>query len=217
MKSLTDMAGDLNTSTAQILTALRIVATRAGVRELAGWAAKEMDGYQDNDELPAHRIWNLTIIGNLHNPMQGFIQNVHLGDYVIAEKVRERATTFRCQDSVGDIERMLTNSTTGSFSSEFPNLVHLVNSGPMASDGWTCTHAFAQFSSAHLQEVVTKARQTALRLCLECEENGIELRWTGAEGTSEAERARWLDALKDEGTRVILRAAWDSIRVAVIG
>ena len=40
MKSLTDLAGNLDASTAQVLTALRIVATRAGVEEIAAWAAK---------------------------------------------------------------------------------------------------------------------------------------------------------------------------------
>ena len=217
MKSLTDMAGDLDTSTAQVLTAIRIVATRASVPALAQWAAKEMEGYDNDDELPAHRIWNLTIVGNLHNPMQGFLQNVHLGDYAIAEEIRQRATTFRCQESVGDIETMLNNSNNGTFGSENPNLVHLINTGPMGNDGWTCTHAFSQFSRARLQSVVTKARQTALKLCLECEENGIELQWGGAEDATPEDRARWLDSLRDEGTRVVLRATWESIRAVLMG
>lgn len=68
MKSLTAMAGDLDVSTEQVLTALRIVATRAGVDELAAWAAKELEGYDEEDTLPTHRSWELTILANLYNP-----------------------------------------------------------------------------------------------------------------------------------------------------
>ncbi len=73
MKSLTDLAGNLDASTAQVLTALRIVATRADVGEITEWAAKELEGYAEDDELPAHRTWKLTIKANLHNPLQGYL------------------------------------------------------------------------------------------------------------------------------------------------
>ena len=54
MKSLTDLAGDLDVSTTQVLVTLRIVATRADVEEIAEWAVKELEGYTEEDELPAH-------------------------------------------------------------------------------------------------------------------------------------------------------------------
>ena len=81
MKSLTDLAGNLDASTAQVLTALRIVATRADVGEITEWAAKELEGYAEDDELPAHRTWKLTIKANLHNPLQGYLIDVHVGDF----------------------------------------------------------------------------------------------------------------------------------------
>ena len=55
MRSLTDMAADLAVSTEQVLTTLRVVASRAGLEELAEWAAKELEGYGEKDELPTHR------------------------------------------------------------------------------------------------------------------------------------------------------------------
>ena len=36
---------------------------------MAQWVVKEMEGYREDDELPAHRIWKLTIVGSLHNPI----------------------------------------------------------------------------------------------------------------------------------------------------
>ena len=101
MRSLTDLAGDLSVPTEQLLTTLRIVASRAGVDELADWAARELEGYGEGDELPAHRRWHLTIVASLHNPMQGFVRDTHVGDFAIAKQYREKATVHYCRGGVG--------------------------------------------------------------------------------------------------------------------
>lgn len=220
MKSLTDLAGNLDVSTAQVLTALRIVATRAEVEDLARWAAKELEGYEERDELPRHRIWKLTIVATLHNPMQGAIRDAHLGDFAINENQREAATTFFCRDGVGNLEAMLTAHETrgggGTFGAEHRNLTALINSGPVVGKGWSCTHAMAQFSPANISKVVNTARQTALTLCLECEKNGIDLQWGVSENTNSPERTTWINILKEEGTRAIIRDTWSAIRGALV-
>ena len=219
MRSLTDMAGDLNTSTAQVLTALRIVATRAGVEDLAEWATKELEGYEAGDDLLPHRVWRATIVGSLHNPMQGFLTDVHLSDFAIAEQHRKEATTFHCRQGIAVIESSLRTDEgrKRNFEISQPNLAMLVNTGPMSNESWTCTKASARFSRILLEDVVNKARQTALRLCLECEGQGIELQWSEGGETSQEERAQWRRTLREEGTRVALRAAWEPIRGMLMG
>ena len=216
MKSLTDLAGNLDISTEQILTALRIVAARARVEELAEWAAKELEGYEEEDELPTHRSWPLTIIASLHNPVQGFIQSVHVGDFSIHEQHRERATTYYCRDGVGQIENLLSDDQSQPLSVEHPNLAQLINSGPMLCRGWTCTQAAAQFSPMHLRTIVNKARQTALKLCLECENKGVDLQY-GDDGTTPQDRKAWIDTLKQEGTKLIIREVWTAVRTFAMG
>ena len=175
MKSLTDMAGNFDTSVAQVLTALRIVATRAGIDEIGEWAAKELEGYQEGDELPDHRTWRLSIKAHLVSPVGDIMRDVTLSDFAIEKKHRMNATTFHCRDGIWQIEQMLTGEVTESFGAEIPNLVLLINKGGSLK-GWTCTHATAEFSPVYLTTIVNKARQTALGLCLECEKQGIELR-----------------------------------------
>ena len=112
MKSLTDMAGDLDTSTAQVLTAIRIVATRASVPALAQWAAKEMEGYDNDDELPAHRIWNLTIVGNLHNPHARVLlitYEAHVRTCALARDPNQAASMASC-NSFGQCWATVTRS-----------------------------------------------------------------------------------------------------------
>ena len=211
MRSLTDLAANLDISTEQVLTALRVVATRAGVDELVEWAAKELEGYEEDDELPAHRGWRLTIVSSLYNPWQGFIQGVHIP---IAERFREEATTFYCRSGIGELERML--ASPGQLSEpmgvEHPNLAQVVNAS--LQHPWTCARADATFSPAHLRTIVNRARQTALRLCLECEKKGIDLQYYGGEddGASPQERKAWLETLKQEATKLTLREVWASVR-----
>ena len=213
MKSLTDMAGDLTISTAQVLTALRIVATRAGVSELSDWAAKEVEGYEEDDELPKHRIWDLSIVGNMLNPAGRFLTGAHLGHLAIPEEYRKEATTFYCRQSVGDIEKLLhdQSSKDGPFAVANSNLAALINMGPMSNEAWGCTHAFAQFGRGNLDAVVTKARQTALKLCLECEEKGIELKW-GEGDDNQGEGKQWRDVLSKEATKAVIKGAWETAR-----
>ena len=172
MRSLTDLAGNLDVSVEQVLIALRIVATRAGVDELAEWAARELEGYGENDELPAYRTWELTIFASLHNPWQGFISRVQVP---IKEEFRETATIYHCRSGIGELERGLvgTDDLAAVTTVEHPKLAQIV--GASLRHPWTCVQATAEFSPLHLKTIVDRARQTALKLCLECEKNGVTL------------------------------------------
>lgn len=218
MKSLTDMVGDLGVSTEQVLTALRIVAARAGVEELAEWAAKELEGYEEDDKLPKNRIWRLSIVASFHNPAQGSVQNAHVGDFAIDKKYRKQVTTHYCREGVGQIENLLSSDEGQPMSVEHPNLAQLINKGPMVRNaGWLCTHAAAQFSPMHLKTIVNKARQTALKLCLECESKGVSLRYMAADDSTTTQGRAWMDTLRQEGTKVVIRDVWAIIRAFAMG
>ena len=194
-----------------------MIAARSGISDLAGWATKEAGGYALDDELPAHRIWDLTVTGNLHNPYQGFFPNVDLGPAAIPEQFRQQATSYRCRDGVGDLETMLSVAKRQSqtFAVEHPQLAHMINAGGLVAEGWTCTQASAQFSPVHLMNIVTKARQTALTLCLECESAGVELHWLGGESDPTEQHSAWLRTLRDENTKEAIKAVWFAIRKAL--
>ena len=211
MRSLTDMAADLGVSTEQVLTTLRVVASRAGIDELAAWATKELEGYGEKDELPTHRRWQLTIVADLYNPYQAFVPQAHVP---IAEKYRRTAATYCCREGVGQLEDglgdKLGNSVTGV---EHPNLAEIV--GASLQPGWTCVRAHAEFSSMHLREIVNRSRQTALTFCLKCEKKGITLQYYGADDdsrTASEERKMWSDLLRQESTKLALKDIWVVLR-----
>ena len=186
-------------------------ASRAGLEELAEWAAKELEGYGKKDELPTHRRWELTIVADLYNPYQAFVSQAHVP---IAEKYRRTATIYYCREGVGQLENglgdKLGNSVTGV---EHPNLAQIV--GASLQPGWTCVSARAEFSSMLLREIVNRSRQTALTFCLECEKKGMTLHYYGADddsGTASEERKTWLDLLRQESTKLALKDIWIVLR-----
>ena len=154
MKSLTDLAADLDVSTEQVLVALRVVAYRAGVDDLAEWAAKELEGYEQEDELPAHRQWKLTIRADLYNPYQAYVPDAEIP---LPKKYRE-AGIYRCFDGIGRLEGILSGSEPGQqLGAEHPDLARIVRTA--LQPGWNCIQARAVFSAQHLKEIVDRSRQ----------------------------------------------------------
>ena len=153
MRSFTDLAADLDVSTEQVLIALRVVATRAGVEDLADWAAKELEGYSEADQLPTHRCWELTIVASLYNPYQAFVPRAHVP---IAQEYREKATIYHCRDGIGQIESALSAGRQSEpMGVEHPNLARIVSASLQCP--WTCVQATAEFSSLHLKTIVDRA------------------------------------------------------------
>ena len=217
MRSLTNLVGDLSVPTEQVLTTLRIVASRAGAAELADWAAKELEGYGEDDALPAHRHWPLTITATLGNPLIGVVQNAHVGDLAIGEEYREKVTIHHCRDGIGRVEDVLTASkATGLAAIEHRNLAQIINQGPLVGEGWTCTHASASFSTVRLKNIVDLSRQTALKFCLECEAKGLDLQYEeSSDPAPPQERKAWVEQLKTETARSTIRAAWEVARALI--
>ena len=208
MRSLTDLAADLDVSTEQVLVALRVVAYRAGVDELAEWAAKELEGYHKDEELPPYRQWRLTIHADVYNPYQAFVPDAEIP---LPEKFR-KATIYRCYDGVGRLERLLADDTDGQMGVENPDLSRIVSAS--LHPGWTCVRARAIFASGHLKEIVDRTRQTALKFCLECEKKGIVLHFhSGGEEVKadSQQRTSWTSSLSLEAAKLALKEIWSQV------
>ena len=205
MRSLTDLAADLDVSTEQVLVALRVVAYRAGVDELAGWAAKELEGYGTDEELPPYRQWRLTIRADVCNPYQAFVPDAEIP---LPGKFRE-ATIYRCYEGVGRLEHLLAEDNDGQMGAENPDLQRIVSAS--LQPGWTCVRARAVFAPGHLKEIVDRTRHTALKFCLECEKKGIVLHFYSGGEEVEADsqqRTSWSSTLGLEAAKLALKEIW---------
>ena len=106
---------------------------------------------------------------------------------------------------IHEIEELLKGGES-TFYVKSPYLVPLINMGN-DNPGWQCIQASAQCGSNQFFSVVNKARQTALKMCLECEKNGVELKWDDGKGDNGEEQSRWREMLKQEATRATIGGA----------
>ena len=167
-------------STAQLLHIMRVLSVRSHNIELAKmepWATKEADGYEDRDELPEHRVWQLEVRATLHNPMQGVMSNVMLPPAALGDKWKE-ITTYRCTTGITTIERSLgwaqeRGRQDEMLEVEHPHLPQAVQQAPGVL--WNCLEAKARFGSGHLVGVVETARAKVRSFALECERSGLPI------------------------------------------
>ena len=75
--------------------------------------------------------------------------------------------------------------------------------------------ARAVFSAVHLQEIVDKTRQTALKFCLECEKKGVVLHFYAGgeeiETNSQQQRTSWTSSLSLEAAKLALKEIWSQM------
>ena len=90
MRDISDVLADTKVSITDILLNLQVCATRARNHEMAAWAAKEGTGYAEDDELPAHRIWPLSIEATLDSVVR--VATVQVPQIRLPEEQREPAT-----------------------------------------------------------------------------------------------------------------------------
>ena len=148
------------------------------------------------------------VVATLYNPWREYMRSVYVS---IAIQYREKASIYHCRSGIGEIESILANNSDQPVSVEHPNLAQVVNVS--LQHPWSCANASAGFSPVHLKEIVGRARQTPLKLCLECERKGIDLHYFGGDDdASHRERKDWMETLKQETTKIGLREVWHALR-----
>ena len=218
---MSDVLADTKVSMVDILLNLQVSAARAGNHEMAAWAAKEGTGYAEDDELPGHRIWPLSIEATLDSGVR--ITQIQVPHIWLPEEQREAVTTFRCRTGMGDIERTLKGADghTGMLEVPHPNLQALIQDKLPLTEGTICIGTAAKFPSGHLADVATRTRQAALTWCLRCEEEGEGMVWPEDQREEAEQRKRWRERLKEEGAtdaiRGISKAAWEFAKQQWLG
>ena len=181
MRTLLGAAVEEEMSTAQLLHIMRVLSVRSQSIELAKmepWATKEADGYEDGEELPDHRVWQLEVRATLYDPRQGLMSsNVMLPPVVLGDKWKE-ITTYRCTTGITTIERSLgwpqeRGRHDEVMEVEHPHLLQAVEQARGVL--WNCLEAKARFSSGHLVGVVETARAKVRSFALECERSGLPI------------------------------------------
>lgn len=90
---------------ATLLRKLMVLATRLGSTELRAWASSELNGYGDEDPLPAYRLTKTLIKGTLVTPIER-AQNVPLRIDGLPRDIQAKLSVMRLQTGVAALQRL---------------------------------------------------------------------------------------------------------------
>ena len=208
MKTLVELFTDESTSTALILTEVRIAATRANLDEVETWAQKESEGYTEKDEVPDRRKIRVQIMCDVQAGFN-FQMGVDLSTYVPSQF--KEVLTHECRTGIKTIEEMVgKKKTAGMIAVMRPGLAAMVNTKYKTAER-ECQRATAMFPDTALREIVEKARQRALTFCLDCEKEGLTFLATSGEGEQPEKRDQYLKTLAAEALRTGAKEIWKRI------
>lgn len=182
--TLIGVLADLEQNPEQGLTDLRILAERWKLSEIGEWARKECAGYSPQDDLPAYRVWNARLVGDLCETWGGVVSK----ELDLREVIRSSgaavtiATTHRCLRPVG----WLWNESYGGRGPQETRIAvdrrleELVTAEIGATIGpgpghVTCVKAEHRFATSEFGSAAQGARQQGIDLCIECENQGLIL------------------------------------------
>lgn len=167
MKLISEIIDILSSEKPNLTNALiktKVLLHRLGQRDLIGWVNSELNGYKNDDDLPAYRILPATALANASNgawQLTGHpIPLAHLDG-----KERECLETARFKESIGVLEE-LANSEGSSVAGRIPmEWVPRLNEG-LAND-FQIQSAWCEISKTSLTQTLVEVRSRLLDFMLE--------------------------------------------------
>lgn len=179
MRPLIEDVSDFKQNADQVLTDLRITVSRAGLKEMAEWLRHEVSGYGPDTAVPEYRTWEAKVKGSIQAGALYMANDVDLTE-LLPPELAARATKYECREGIGAIEASLnveggTGEVRAALHGPILEAVNRGGNGVQLTPGHVCVEAHLSFSREHLRAIVTKVRQKAIDVCLECEDKGLSL------------------------------------------
>jgi hypothetical protein len=167
MKLISEIIEILSSDKPNLTNALiktKVLLHRLGQKNLIGWVNKELNGYEEDDELPQYRILPCTVLANVSNLGWRYpshpIPIAHLD-----EKVRKRLEQARFYQSIGVLEE-LANSKGERITSRIPMECNsLLDKG--LGGGFRVESAWCDSSKTTLTQTLVEVRSRLLDFMLQ--------------------------------------------------
>lgn len=108
LSEIAERAATSETSTADLLRQLKIVAARAQLPPLADWVTHELGGYPQSAALPTYRgPFGVEVVGDYSGPMNGQARNVPIAPLMINEQFRSGLFNVAFYEGIAGIETLV--------------------------------------------------------------------------------------------------------------
>lgn len=160
---------DDHTSLATILRKCLILASELGSADLKAWASKELEGYENVDELPSYRIMGITAKGLFLAGFGAQLNDQPLPSGNLDAKHRHWATTAKSMQGVSALEALIAKDPTGSARVYWPADM-VAHYQTKFIEGYALNRAWQEIPIPGIVEIVDTVRTKVLKFVLELRE-----------------------------------------------
>ena len=164
-----DSAIDNDVALSVILRKCLVVATQLGNDRLKAWVLGELNGYNDDEELPQYRVINVQVKGLLTGPFGAQINDQPLASTILDDEHRSWATTSYLRQGVAAYENILAEDNVTSLRSFWPGDLVLKYQTKFIQ-GYVLNRAWQEMHTSDLAAVVDTVRNRLLGFALELRE-----------------------------------------------
>lgn len=163
-------------SLSNILMKAKILGSRLKNQELQIWAEREINGYENINDVPAYRKFRADIYGNFSGPFGSGIDNARIPFTLFSKEDQKLFNNEHYMlESVGALERLINHKNspdtlTAPFNGDqIVYLNHRLKEKGIY-DGMECLGAWKLFPASQVVEILTNVRNRLLSIVLELQE-----------------------------------------------
>lgn len=151
-----------------LLRKCKILAARLNHPEFKTWVEKELNGYEDNEDLPTYRTMKVMSKGHFSGAFGNAVKNANIPTYVIDKEYREYIEHAYFTLSIGGLESLISNSPDGIIRQVWaPELLSIW--GEKFYDNMYCVEAWKVIPVASIVNILNIVRNKILNFVLEIE------------------------------------------------
>lgn len=170
MQILNDLIFTLSDASPKLidcLTKTKVLLYQIGRKDLVGWVNNEINGYQDDAELPSYRYVNAQVKGNVGNA--AYLYPSHpLPTMHLSKMQQKNLHELEMKESIGVLENLLNDNKHG-LSRPLPLEISQLFDKAF-SGGYTVQKAWCDIGAGQIDQILIQVRSRLLEFLLELRE-----------------------------------------------
>jgi AbiTii len=167
LDDIIELATNDQRSVSILLRKCLVLGHKLNNEHLIGWASKELNGYEWDEELPSYRVAAGAAKGHLAGSFGAEVSNYPIPAFLLDENHRERATTLYLREAISTYEDLM-NRRTATLMLEWPaDLVMYYQNRVVTANGCHLVQAWQTLDRSALAQIVDAIRNRVLSMALD--------------------------------------------------
>jgi AbiTii len=151
-----------------LLRKCRVLAQRLNNADLKTWVMSELDGYQDESNLPDYRVLrHALLLGHYIGAFGSQLKNIQIPLSAVMEEFRQDIVETKVVQGVRGIRELIANSEGGSLRIALPSEAHAAIRDPNVREDMVLASAVKIINTSPLEGILDTVRNRILNFTLE--------------------------------------------------